>query len=332
MQKTLCVVVPLFLGTVATGALAQVNELRDKERIIDVAKLGKAIREATEPIEQRMKETDLLGRFDEVNELLQEDDVDKEQLIASLRRLESEMNSFVGDWESSVAAPLWRGQEAIGDTIARVRALLASGVPGEPSGKTKALLENYDQRLSKLAQQIRSESDPRRKDRLRLVFGNTLSLRNLSERASRINLGPASEAVHVKIVHALSQLESALTVATFQIEKARVILSSEADFVASYVGILEGLVEAEQLAKMLGDLSVAGKGIGALGANLGELEKRTGAFARTMESFAERLAESIEVETAQISTDVEGIEFEDLDIDAEIARYAGDEGATNGSN
>lgn len=306
----------------AVDALADGEGTRDREKIIDVQSLTEAMQKATEPVAHRMKTSKLKERFAEVKTLLEAKEVDKEKLLESLKALKAEMDSFTDDWET-VVKPLWDGQEALAKTIDKVRAVMASGEGGAQSAKTKALLENYDTRLQSLARAIQTETDPKRKERLRTIFANVLSLRKLVESVGRVNLGPATEALQIKIVQALSGLQDQLTMATFEVEKVRVILVSESEFVGNYVDILDGMVSAEKLAKALGDMKTAGTGVGALTLDVGELKTQAEDFASMMNGFASKLADSIETETAKVAERVEDSpELKNVDIDAEIRRYA----------
>jgi len=295
---------------------------RDREKIIDVKSLTEAMAKATEPVAQRMKTSQLKERFAEVKTILNAKDVDKEKLVAALKALRTEMKSFTDDWET-VVKPLWDGQEALAKTINKVRAVMAQGDGGGNSAKTKALIENYDKRLRTLAQAVQAETDPQRKKRLRAVFANILSLRKLLGSVGRVNLGPATEALQVRIVQALSRLQDQLTMATFEVEKVRVILVGESEFVGNYVDILEGMVSAEKLAKTLGGMKTAGKGIGAMALDVGDLKTQAEGFAGMMNNFAGKLAKSIETETAKIADRVEDSpELKNVDIDTEIRKYA----------
>ena len=295
---------------------------RDREKIIDVRSLTEAMQKATDPVAQRMKTSKLKNHFAEVRSILGAKEVDKEKLIAALKALQGEMEGFTDDWET-VVKPLWDGQDALSKTIDKVRGMMAQGGSGEQSAKTKALAKSYDARLRTLAKAIQTETDTRRKERLRSVFANVLSLRKLIENVGRVNLGPATEALQIKIVQALSGLQDQLTMATFEIEKVRVLLISEAEFVGNYVGILEGMVAADDLAKSLGDTRTAGKGVGALALGVGELKTQAEGFATMMNAFAGKLAESIENETAKVAGRIEDSpELKNVDIDAEIRRYA----------
>ena len=174
-----------------------------------------------------------------------------------------------------------------------------------------------------MAQTVEAEKDPVRKERLRTVFSNVLALRKLAENCGSVNLGPATEALQVKLIRALSSLQDQLTIATFACEQARVVLISERDFVSDYVDILGGMVEAEKLAKTLADMDTSGQQIGALVLNVGDLTKQAEEFGTMMNAFADKLADSIESETARmVQNTVEPAELKNVDLDKEIQKYA----------
>jgi len=290
----------------------------DSEQIIDVEKLRASINEATSPISERIKQSKLVERFESVNKLLQDEDIEKEALLQALGDLKDEMIAFTQNW-SELTEPLWKGQEAISQTVDKVRVMLARSRTGEPTEKVKALLENYDKRLSGLATAIKSEKNEERQKRLKLVFANVYSLRQLTERAGMIDLGPAQQAVYVKIIESLSNLEVALTNSTFQVERTRIILAGQAEFIGSYVDVLRGLIESEKLAKVLSDMNTAGDGIGVLAGDLGGLNGRIEEFTSHMNALAERLSISIDAQTSPM---INAPDFEDLDIDQKIEEYS----------
>ncbi len=311
--------------TVLPAALAQPTDgsaVRDRERIIDVTALQQAMQNATKPVTDRMASSNLKSRFERVREILSEDDVNKEELVDALRALHADMTGFTEDFDECVR-PLWEGQEAIAKTIDRVRTLMAEGASGGSSEKTQTLLTNYDARLRDLAQQVEAEKDPARRQRLKLVFSNVLALKKLVENSGSVDLSPAAQALQLRIVRALDALSQSLTMTTFEVEKVRVILTDQAEFVSNYVAIIEGMIDAETLAKSLADMRATGEGVAGLAMNVNELQKQATEFATMMNGFADKLAASIEKETDKLAEQVEVPEaFAGIDVDAEIRRYA----------
>ena len=317
-----------LLSAFAAGQTTDPNETRgttDTEQIIDVESLKASLSRATSPISQRIRQSKLDERFAAVNELLQAQDIDKARLLDALENLKTEMAAFVQNW-SELTDPLWKGQEAIGTTIDKVRVMLARSTTGEPTEKVKAVLQNYDKRLTDLATAIKNEQNEDRKKRLKLVFANVLSLRNLTERAGMIDLGPAQQAVYVRIIESLSNLEAALTNSTFQVERTRIILAGQAEFIGNYVDVLKGLIESEKLAQVLADMNTAGDGIGTLAGDLGGLNGKIKNFTERMNALAERLSISINEQTSPM---VHMPDYDEQSIDEMIERYSMNAAAPN---
>jgi hypothetical protein len=231
-------------------------------------------------------------------------------LLDALGELRNEMWAFTENW-SELTDPLWKGQEAIGNTIDKVRLMLARTATGEPSEKVKALLENYDKRLSTLASAIKSETNEERAKRLKLIFANVYALRQLTERSGMIDLGPAQQAIYARIIESLANLETALTNSTFQVERTRVILAGQAEFIGNYVDILRGLIESEKLAEVLNDMNGAGQGLGGLAGELGGLNGKIEDFTSHMNALAERLSMSIDHQTSGMvhTPEIEGVDI-----------------------
>jgi len=314
-NKRNCVapVVLLTLMLVAGPVLAGKADrgTTDSQRIIDVEKLKAALNEATSPMSKRIRESQLIEKFDAVNDLLQKEDGDNEVLLGALEDLQKEMVQFGERW-SELTDPLWRGQDAIAGTIEKVTLLLARSGTGEPSKKVQDSLKNYDKRLSSLASAIKGEENEERKRRLKMVFANVLSLRALTERAGTIDLGPAQQAVYVQIIESLSNLEMALTNSTFQVERVRIVLDGQADFVGTYADVLAGLIEHDKLAKMLADMNSAGNGIGLLAGDLGVLNSKLEGFTTHMNALAERLSVNIGAQASNMVT-VPGIDEQEVE-------------------
>ncbi|MEL6330106.1 MAG: hypothetical protein AAFR38_10620 [Planctomycetota bacterium] len=307
--------------TLAPFAASQ--PVQDRERLIDVAALEEAMTNATTPLAERVEASRLREAFAGVNELLTADTVDKSQLTSALRTLRDEIETFTDDWDLSIAAPMWEAQNQIGQTVARVRGLLARGDGSAPDEKTRRMLDGYDQRLEQLALSIESETDELRRDRLKLIFANTRSLRDVVESTSGFNLGSAREALYVKTIRALAALEAQLTNSIFEIERVRLVLAAEGEFIAEYVDLLEGLIEAETLARMLSSAGEGGAaGIDSVINQMNELTLRSDALGIEMDTFVGELADSIEIQAGELADRVQVERFGTLNVDSEIADYA----------
>ena len=318
-SKTLMLVMALAL--VALPAIQAAAGTADSERVIDVQKLTTVVKDASKPIQERMRSTKLKEKFEAVNKMLKEENVDKKQLVAALKELEQELDRFCNNWQE-VVNPLWEGQEAVAGTIEKVRLMLARCKTGEPNAQTKKILENYDVRLRNLARAVKEEKNEDRQRQLKLMFANVLELRKLVQKYGSVDLGKAGEAVYAKTLRALVALESQFSAATFQVEKARVILAAESDFIKQYVGIMEGVIEAEELAKLLSDMKQAGHGLGGLTGDLGGMTKEVEQFQASMAGLMDKMATSIQNETDKIQADVAPLAADSAALDAEIERYS----------
>ena len=315
-----CMAAAVTVALLATVALAE-QGARDHEKIIDVEALTKAMKEATAPVSDRIKSSNLKQKFAEVTALLQAEGIDKQDLLESLAALQGEIDTFVKDWES-VAKPLWDGQDSLGETINKVRGMLA-GKGGKGNAKTRALLVNYDKRLGELAKAVQAEKDPVRRKRLTRIFANVLGLRKLTERLGTVNLAPATEVLQVRIIQALGALQEQLTQATFEVEKIRVVLASQSEFLGNYIGVLKGAVEAEKLARMLNQMKAEGTDFAGISIDLDGLMAMAEEFNRGMDGFAAKLTDSIEKETAKAAERLEAnADFDTVQIEAEIIKYA----------
>jgi len=319
----------VLLALLATGGMvAAAEQTADREKIIDVDRLREALDGATEPISKRMQSTTIEEKFDRVNALLEQENTDKRELLQALEELKAEIDQFTGDWQE-VMRPLWDGQDAIAETADRVRLLLARGGSGRPTEEVKAIMDGYDQRLTSLAKAIKAEQDQKRRAWLKRVFANVLSLRKLMERGLGPDLTPARKALYVKTIKAMANLEAALTQATFEVEKARVVLVTQSDFIGQYIDVMSGLIEAEDLAKMLGELEETGQGVTGLSLDVQGLVRKSQEFAERMDGFAGKLVESIESETAKVTDQMETPELQGVDLEDEIERYAGEKEGSN---
>jgi hypothetical protein len=301
----------------ASGASAQVA---DREKIIDITELREAMQKAAAPMAERIRSTTLKERFERVVAVLQQPDVQESELLEALQALRGEIDAFTTGW-SEVEDPLWEGQESIGRTIDRIRAMLAKGTAEEPSGEVAEKVAGYDTRLTDLARAIQGEQDDVRKRRLKTLFANTLSLRKLVEMHGRFDLRPTSQGMLGQLVKALMHLEDQLTTATFQVERARIVLGQTGEFITGYIAIVEDLVQAEALARMLAEMQETGTGVGAVVAEMGLLTQDVEQFASLMEGFMSRIAFQIEAEAIKIAGNFEAQNFQSLDVDAEIQRY-----------
>lgn len=298
--------------------LSAVGGTSDKEQIIDVEKLKASLNEATSPISERINKSQLMQKFDAVNTLMQQKEVDKPRMLKALEELQTEVNSFTKNW-SEITDPMFEAQDAIGQTVSQLRLMLARFDTGAPSERVKKALKNYDQRLSDLATTIKAEKSKERQKRLKMVFANVLALRELTSRAGMIDLSDAQQAVYVRIIESLSGLEIALTNSTFQVEKTRIILNGQAEIIGQHVQIIKGLIEHEKIARILNEMNSAGEGISVLGSDLANLNSKCEIFTNNVTALAERLSKNIDAHTSGIK---QSIEFDSEEVNRKIEEYS----------
>jgi len=314
---TTLILILTLLMAVNPAAASDDRGTTDSQRIIDVESLQSRLDDATLPIKNRVEKTKVLEKFKAANETLKNKDVDKKELLANLKDLAEGISMFTSNYYE-ITDPLWDAQNALAETIEKMQVLLAKCGTGEPSKKVKKQLQNYDARLSSIAKSIKAEKNELRRQRLEMVFANVLSLRNLVERIGATPLGPAMENVYIKIISSLSNLELALTNATFQVEQTRIVLDGQSEFIATYCDILQGLVDAEDLLKVLEKLKANGTG-GLLSLDLSELNQMNADFGENMAQLIEQITTNIDTQSSSM---VDAPDIPDVDINESIERYS----------
>jgi len=291
----------------------------DREQFIDIEKLNQVITDATRSIAEPLRETRLSERFAEVNGLLQSEQVDKRALMAALEALSTELSEFVDRLDSS---PLFDAEEQVGHTIDRVRMLMATGPTGTPKAKMKQAIVQHEKQLQQLVSAIDDESDPRRRRRLKIMFAHHLRLKRLKTQLGTIDLSDARMRVFAKTAEALDGLSTQLISAAFRTEEARTILAQQSEFLSTYVEILNGVVGAEEIARVLNGLGDAGTQLGPVIAELALIAEQAAEFGERMDAVALSLSDQIELVGDNIAVQVDQSQVPlELDIEREMARY-----------
>lgn len=290
----------------------------DNERVIDVESLQFVLEKSTNEIGSRVEKTQLLSKFEEATKICQEKQVDKKKMLGALNGLTDAIDDFCADY-NRMTDPIWEGQDQLSKTIEKVQLLLAKSGTGEPSERSKKFIENYDSRLSSLAKRIKQETNESRKKQLEIVFANVLSLKNLYSNVGRLTLTETTEAMYIEIIKTLSNLEVALTNAVFELERTKIVLESQADFVREYTGILQGMIDAEDLAKVLAKLKSNGPA-GGFNLGLGELTEALKGFESAMLNAVQQSNQSIMESTVGL-TDAPDL-GQDVDINKMIEQYS----------
>ncbi len=303
----------MLLASVAAAQQA------DREQFIDIEKLNQVITDATRSLAEPLRETKLSERFTEVNLLLQSTQVDKRALMGALQGLSTELSEFVGKLDSG---PLFDAEEQVGKTIDRVRMLMATGPTGKPQNEMKQQIAQHEQQLEQLVRTIDDEPDPRRRQRLKMVFAHHLRLKRLKTQMGTIDLSDARMRIFAKTAEALDGLSTQLISAAFRTEEARTILAQQSEFLGTYVEILNGVVGAEEIARVLSGLGDAGTQLGPVIAELAVIAEQAAEFGDRMDQVALSLSDQIELVGDNIAVQVDQSALAlDMDVEREMARY-----------
>lgn len=297
----------------------------DEEHIVDVSKLKEKMLESTKPLQERIEKSQLQQKFDKVFEVLKEEEVDSKKLKSSLEDLEQGIDAFRSDWDSTID-PLWKAQTTVGETIAKVRTLLAASQISPKDIKNRSELVPYESRLKALAKEITDEPDPQRKERLKLLFQNLYNLKQI--KSVKINLSPASQVLLSRMVDALERLELQFTRIIFTAEEAFAVLGNQQQFLKDYIQVVRGLIDIEDLAGWLagGGTSESIATVEGLLKQFQDLNSTVGNFETAMNEYSEKLLENIEEHSQKIETNLQGISpvstTSNAELDKLISRYA----------
>ena len=327
MNKTLSTTAVIGLVLMTTVAAPLAAATKDREQIIDVAKITKAVRQSTKPLYKALEKTQLKQRFQTVQKLLAAGKVDKDELLKSLKQLQGSIDQFTGRWES-VVDPLWAGQETLGKAIASIRRKVPAEGVGEVPARIQKLLTTYDKRLRELAQRIGRTKDPVARKRLKRMFQNLLSLRQFTEKLGRAGIERVKVKLMLRTVQVLARLQDQLMDATFELEKVRSILASESQFIGDYVELLEMSRDATDLVAMLRQLRQEGQAIGGVSADAGKVQRISDEVAKGLQGFSKNILDDLEKELDKMAEEMgepgtaAPSATVDADLDAEITRYS----------
>ena len=299
---SIATVVALATLPVATPGRAQ-GPAKDREQIIDVAKITQAVTESTKPLYQALEDTRLKQRFEKVKALLADKQVSKEDLTSGLKELKAGIDDFTNRWES-IVEPLWAGQETLGKAIAEIRRKVPAQGEGPVPPRIRKLLDNYDRRLHELARTIKKTKDPAARKRLEKVFQNLLSLRKFTERLGQAGVEKVKVKLMLRTVQLLGRLQDQLMDATFELEKVRSILAGESAFLHDYVGLLEMARTANDLVAMLRQMREQGTGIGGVAAKVGSVQKVSNEVAAGLQRFSKSILDDLETELDKLAQEM----------------------------
>lgn len=315
----------LFLAPLTFATFAAVPQY-DEEHIVDVSKLKAEMVESTKPLKEKLQGTQLQQRFEAVFALLEQEELDNRDLKLALEELEQGIDNFRSDW-NNIVEPLWDGQKTVGEVISKVRSLLASSQLGDAGKVSDSEIAPYENRLKKIAKDIASEPDPKRKERLELMFKNVYNLKRI--KSVKMNLSPAQQVLLSRMLDALDRLELQFTRIIFTTEESYAILGNQQEFLKDYIQIVKGLIDIEDLAGWL-----AGGGSEGITSVEGLLQQFEGlnesisGFEVTMNKYSEQLIDSIEEHSQKIDSEYSSpvtSGLSDSEMDKLIQEYAGRE-------
>jgi hypothetical protein len=306
-------------------ALANENEGRrpvtDKPKVVDFAAVKRALAEAKKPLRAKLAETQLKERFEEVAKVVEAEDLDLDALQDSLTRLGAELELFLEDWDR-VTEPLHTARDTVGDTVGRIRTYLAGGDDDKARRKNTQRIQQYEERLGRLATDIQRETDPVRRDRLRTVFGFLLRIKGELEQHSLPAAGDKlRRELYEPMVDALGELDFNLELAGLHAERSRVKLDAAKETVRHYSDVVTGLIEAQEIAGEVAEF--LGRKPSEASLDFGSLVEQLGGFSRQMERTAGVLTDQVAEKTDQLSnTLTRTVDLSDVDVDSAVERYA----------
>ena len=199
---------------------------------------------------------------------------------------------------------------------------MATGPAGKPKMQMKQQIAEHEQQLAQLVRAIDDEPDPRRRQRLKIVFAHHLRLKRLKTQMGTIDLSDARMRIFAKTAEALDGLSTQLISAAFRTEEARTILAQQSEFLGTYVEILNGVVGAEEIARVLSGLGDAGTQLAPVIAELAMIAEQAAEFGERMDEVALSLSDQIELVGDNIAVQVDQSSLAlDLDVEREMAHY-----------
>lgn len=288
-------------------------------RAVDVRELIRIVDDATVAVAEPLVRSRLSERFEEVSQELRRGRIDKRRLRSAMSRLESELGRFIDDLDSM---PLFDAQDAIGQSIDRVRMLIATGPSGTTNEEMMQQVQRHEDQLRQLVAAIDREADEGRKERLKIMFAHHLRLKRLKESMATVDMNNTQMRVFAKTVQALDMLSTQLVSAGFKVEEARAILAQQRDFINSYLAVVDGLIEAEELSALLRGLGGTGDKLRPMIGDLAGLAQQAADFSVLMNEVGDQLIFEIDDTADQLTADLDETRAGlNLNIEAEMARY-----------
>ncbi len=181
----------------------------------------------------------------------------------------------------SVLDPMWRGQEALAEQIAGVRARLAHAVQSAAENGPVQLDQQTEATLDLIAQRISSEEDPLRKKRL---VAHYRTVRNLARiRAMAVQLSPDQRKMWLSVLLVLDEA----AVAHQQVMMGTEVLFGQFEATSAnlqaYVSLMETVDGASQLMRIVRGVDEHSAGMASFAESMGGLQQRLASFNESVE-------------------------------------------------
>lgn len=226
-----------------------------------------------------------------------------------------------------VLQPMWEGQIALAEQVARVRARLAQAVEAAAKSGPVKLDDQTELTLDAIANRIAAEDDPLRKKRL---VAHYRTIRNLARiKAMSVELSPDQRKMWLSVLQVLDEA----AVAHQQVMMGTEVLFAQFEATAAnlraYVSLMETVDGASQLMQIVRGVDDHSAGMASFADSMNELQQRLAGFNESVEHALQGRMVELEAQIDAIepmSSDGASpvmIADEDGELAARIARLGG---------
>jgi soluble cytochrome b562 len=180
-----------------------------------------------------------------------------------------------------VLQPMWEGQIALAEQVARVRARLAQAVEAAAKSGPVKLDDQTELTLDAIANRIAAEDDPLRKKRL---VAHYRTIRNLARiKAMSVELSPDQRKMWLSVLQVLDEA----AVAHQQVMMGTEVLFAQFEATAAnlraYVSLMETVDGASQLMQIVRGVDDHSAGMASFADSMNELQQRLAGFNESVE-------------------------------------------------
>lgn len=297
------------------------------ELILDAGELKTVFSSALEPLREHLEKSELDKKYAQINELLESDEVDGKKLTAALRSLRNELDSFVTGLPE-IREKLFNGSDNLGDRIRDFRMVLARTRDAKDDsirvdGHTDAMTA-LDDELTKIAREIKSAEDPRRKSLLKDRFKFLYLARKRIEQVKPA-IGGLDESIMSNVLQFVVSIRAHLDNAATSTIAMQMGLQEQQRLVQQFVVLIENLQATDALAEEIEELSRI------QAPNFEELTSKMNEVTRSLVGYTDKLEQKAGAATEKLAekltqAPVQGLVSDDLQLDRLI-----DEAANRGT-